>query len=119
LRVVQNRVETSRGTRTGVSDARLRVARRPENRSAVAKPIVVFRQFQSAHLRVDMERAIGDGIKAVGAQDLIKRVADVDALDVTVAGPAEIVGADAVWNRDAVRFDYTADRRRTRNPLSS
>ena len=45
--------------------------------------------------------APGDGIQAVGAERLIKRVIHVDAAEMAVAGPAEIGGANFVRLKNA------------------
>src|SRR5205823_12802432 len=62
-----------------------------EDRQLVSHPIFVDRKLERGHLRVDVRALAGDSVQAVFAEDLIKRVIDVEPADVSVTGPAEVI----------------------------
>ena len=86
------------------------IARSKEERSVIANPILGDRQLERSHLRVDVDRPAGNRIEGIVAERLVKRIADIDALDVAVSGPAQIVGANAVL--DDIPVNDVADWRR-------
>ena len=91
VRVVENGVEAGGGL-----VLRIAVAGRVEERSLVANPVAVVGNFERAHLRVDVDRLAGQSVERVVTDDLIKRVAQVPAVDVSVARPAEVKRVDLV-----------------------
>src|SRR5208337_1260172 len=78
-----------------------------------AQPVLVDRQLQSCKLSIDVHVPAGNRIEAVAPERLVKSIADVQALDVTVAGPAQIIGANGVRLGNSVRYYHAPDRSRT------
>src|SRR5258708_10177103 len=97
MRAVDDGVEATRGAvGAGRSGAIAGVTRCVKKGSPAACPIVVDGEFQRAHPRVDVDATAGDGVEVVVAQRLVESVADVDAPDVAVAGPSQIIGTNVV-----------------------
>ena len=76
--------------------ARVGVAGGEESRSTEAQPVFIQREFHRRQLRIEHHAASGNGIEIVVSQHLIKRVADVDAAKVPVAGDADVVRVNIV-----------------------
>ena len=74
----------------------------------MAKPVLVDRELERRHLRVDLNAPTGDAVQTVFAENLVKCVVDVKPADVSVAGPAEVVRLHVV-------IGDRADRRRPRD----
>src|SRR3984885_5686954 len=79
-----------------------------KQRSAVAHPILVHGKFERRHLRVNVDVPSRDRVEVVVSQRLVKRVAHIDASNVAVTGPSQIVGANVV------RMDSSVDHRSSR-----
>ena len=93
---------------------------------AVSDPVFIHRDFDGSHAGVDVNPASGDGIELVVAERLVKSVAQIDAADMPVAGPSQVVSTDGVSLNAAERAsrfiavdDAPTGAGRTRNPLSS
>ena len=95
--VIDDGVETVGGAvGAGGSGAVAGIAGGIEERSPVADPVFVGGNFERGHSGVDVDPASGDGIEIIVAQGLIESVAEIDAANVAVAGPAQVVGADGM-----------------------
>src|SRR5208283_1754755 len=55
----------------------------------------------------------GNRVEAIAPERLVKSIADIQSLDVAVAGPAQIIGANGVRLRDPVGYDYASYWSRT------
>ncbi len=75
----------------GDAGVRAGIAGGVEKRGVIAGPVLVDRKLQGCQLRVDVHGSPGDGIEGVMAQRLVKSVIDVDALDVPVARPSQVI----------------------------
>ncbi len=102
-RAIENGIESG-----CVRVRRFIVAARVKDRQLVAHPIFVDGEFERGHLRVDLDALSGDAVQAVFAENLIKRVIDIEPADVSVARPAEVV-------RLHVMIGHRADGRRPRD----
>src|SRR6267154_5797713 len=101
--VVYNRVEPARGAvRARSARAIAGISRRIKKRSAIARPIFVYGKFQSRHLRVDAHTPSRDGVEVIVPERLIEGIADVDASDVPVTCPSQIVGTNVVRMNRAI-----------------
>ena len=107
-RDVEDRVEAA-----ALVVRRIAVARGDEGRALDPQPVLVDRQLQRAHLRIDVDRLRGDRVVALVAERLVEGVADVPAAEVAVAGPAEVVRLDLVGPITPIGAG------RTRNPFLS
>ena len=108
VRVVDDGVEAVGGA-VGASErsgAVAGIAGGVEETSAVSDPVFIDRDFDGSHAGVDVNPASGDGIEVVVAERLVKSVAEIDAADVSVAGPSQVVGADGVslCHRSGIQF---------------
>ena len=82
---------------TGGAVAGIVVAGGVERGDAEAEPVVVAREsFDGGELGIDAGGAAGGLVEVVGAPSLVESVSDVGATDVAVAGPACVVGVNAV-----------------------
>ncbi len=96
IRTVHDRVEAlSRPV------GRFRVAGSVEARQAVTEKVVIHREFDRAHLRVDALRPVGQPVERVASDRLIERVRDVQTPEMPVAVDAEITRLNAVRNGSA------------------
>src|SRR5262245_8265583 len=93
IRVVHNRVEALRPV-----IERILVARSVEAGQAVTEEVEVYGKFDRAHLSVNALVAVGQSVKRVAPDHLIKRVRDVQPPEMPVAVYAEITRLNAVRN---------------------
>ena len=71
----------------------------PEEGALEGEPIAVDGELERGHLRVDVDAPAGDRVSLVPAEHLVEGVVDVEATDVPVSGPTQVIGVDVMEDR--------------------
>src|SRR5215469_4154805 len=95
----------------GTPAAGVVITRSVKRGNAVTNPVAIVGKFHGSHLAVDGNTPASNRIEAILARRFIKRVRQIQALDMSAAEPSEIANLDAMENRSGSLVDDVADGR--------